>query len=121
LLSITCDNVSNNNVMIDDLEALVPIFGGSMSHTRCFLHMVNLVAKSLIHEFDVMKKDADRVLDRGPALMDNKEDVMNELTELSTIIDCKEVETGLDVSKDNIEGWVDEVAQLLNEEHLKLQ
>ncbi|KAG1843067.1 hypothetical protein C8R48DRAFT_557081, partial [Suillus tomentosus] len=52
ILSVTCDNASNNNVMVENLAAEVPAFGGAASHTRCFLHMVNLVAKSLIHEFD---------------------------------------------------------------------
>ncbi|KAG1782402.1 hypothetical protein EV702DRAFT_925011, partial [Suillus placidus] len=52
MLSVTCDNTSNNNVMVDKLAMLVPEFAGEVSHTRCFLHTVNLVAKSLIREFD---------------------------------------------------------------------
>ncbi|KAG1812699.1 hypothetical protein EV424DRAFT_1277463, partial [Suillus variegatus] len=52
ILSVTCDNASNNNVMVENLAAEVPAFGGAASHTRCFLHTVNLVAKSLIREFD---------------------------------------------------------------------
>ena len=28
-------------------------FGGVSTHTRCFLHTTNLVAKALIREFDV--------------------------------------------------------------------
>jgi hypothetical protein len=38
--------------MIRELERLVPTFAGFASHTRCFLHIVNLVAKSLICQFD---------------------------------------------------------------------
>ncbi|KIK35541.1 hypothetical protein CY34DRAFT_95904, partial [Suillus luteus UH-Slu-Lm8-n1] len=93
MLSIMCDNASNNNVMVDDLKALVPTFGGSTSHIRCFLHTVNLVAKSLIREFDVTKKDADRALERGAVLTNDEEEVLNELAELSTNIDCEEIET----------------------------
>ncbi|KAG2098242.1 uncharacterized protein F5147DRAFT_530360, partial [Suillus discolor] len=52
ILSVTCDNALNNNVMVDELEQLVPEFAGEASHTWCFLHTVNLVAKSLIWEFD---------------------------------------------------------------------
>ncbi|KAG1807537.1 hypothetical protein EV424DRAFT_1306685, partial [Suillus variegatus] len=52
MLSVTCDNASNNNVMVDKLATLVPEFAGEASHTQCFLHTVNLVAKSLIREFD---------------------------------------------------------------------
>lgn len=126
MLSIMCDNASNNNMMVDDLEALVPMFGGSASHTHCFLHTVNLVAKSLIHKFDVTKKDADRALERGAVLTDDEEEVLNELAELSTNIDCEEIETvandtGSHIAGDNIEGWVDEVAQLLDDERLELE
>lgn len=41
--------------MIDELHVHIPEFAGSPSHTRCFLHIINLVAKSLIHQFDVKK------------------------------------------------------------------
>lgn len=106
-----CDNASNNNVMVDDLKALVPTFGGSTSHIRCFLHTVNLVAKSLIREFDVTKKDADRALERGAVLTNDEEEVLNELTKLSTNINREEIETvandaGSHIAGDNIEGWM---------------
>src|SRR6267154_6375762 len=65
MLSVTCDNASNNNVMVDKLAMLVPKFAGEASHTRCFLHTVNLVAKSLICEFDVLKKDAEHAWDEN--------------------------------------------------------
>ncbi|KAG1852960.1 hypothetical protein C8R48DRAFT_563910, partial [Suillus tomentosus] len=52
ILAVTCDNASNNTVMIDELSTALPNFGGKASHTRCFLHTVNLVAKSLLHEFE---------------------------------------------------------------------
>ncbi|KAG2060744.1 hypothetical protein BDR06DRAFT_837354, partial [Suillus hirtellus] len=47
-----CDNASNNTVMIDELSTALPDFGGKASHTWCFLHTINLVAKSLLHEFE---------------------------------------------------------------------
>ncbi|KAG2114232.1 uncharacterized protein F5147DRAFT_554184, partial [Suillus discolor] len=52
ILSITCDNVSNNDAMIHELSGKVLEFGRPTTHTRCFLHTVNLVAKSLIWEFN---------------------------------------------------------------------
>jgi len=57
-----CDNVSNNDAMINDLVRRVAMFGKEASHTHCFLHVVNLVAKSMIRQFDVKTKDADVVL-----------------------------------------------------------
>lgn len=49
---MTCDNASNNDAMIQELGRVVPSFAGFAGHTRCFLHIVNLVAKSLIRQFD---------------------------------------------------------------------
>lgn len=48
--------------MIRELSGKVLEFGGPTTHTRCFLHTVNLVAKSLIREFDVKKQEADQAL-----------------------------------------------------------
>ncbi|KAF8523880.1 hypothetical protein BU17DRAFT_43344, partial [Hysterangium stoloniferum] len=56
ILSMTCNNGSNNNAMIRELENMVPSFSGSTSHTHCFLHIINLVAKLLIQQFDVKRK-----------------------------------------------------------------
>ncbi|KAG2345885.1 hypothetical protein BDR05DRAFT_832638, partial [Suillus weaverae] len=52
ILSVTCNNASNNDAMIHELSSKVLEFGGATTHTRYFLHTVNLVAKSLIQEFD---------------------------------------------------------------------
>jgi hypothetical protein len=52
VLAVMCDNMSNNNVMIRELAELVPRFEGEVSHTCCFLHVINLIAKSLI-QFDM--------------------------------------------------------------------
>ncbi|KAG1768274.1 hypothetical protein EV702DRAFT_926550, partial [Suillus placidus] len=52
ILSITANNTSNNDTMIDELADMVAHFGSKNTHTRCFLHIINLVAKSLICQFD---------------------------------------------------------------------
>ena len=52
---MTCDNASNNDVMIEELQECIPEFAGSASHTHCFLHIVNLIAKSLLRQFDAQK------------------------------------------------------------------
>src|SRR5258708_16849957 len=38
--------------MIWTLVQLLPSFAGPRSHTRCFAHIINLVAKSLLHMFE---------------------------------------------------------------------
>ncbi|KAG2339805.1 hypothetical protein BDR05DRAFT_848163, partial [Suillus weaverae] len=52
ILSVTCNNASNNDTMIRELSGKVLEFGGTTTHTRCFLHTINLVVKSLIRQFD---------------------------------------------------------------------
>ncbi|EIW58948.1 uncharacterized protein TRAVEDRAFT_102125, partial [Trametes versicolor FP-101664 SS1] len=52
ILSVTCDNASNNDTMVAHLEAMLEVFGGDYARTRCFLHILNLTAKSLLKQFD---------------------------------------------------------------------
>ncbi|THU82348.1 hypothetical protein K435DRAFT_630757, partial [Dendrothele bispora CBS 962.96] len=52
LLSITCDNASNNDKMMESLEERLEDWAGRACHTCCFAHIINLVAKSLLKLFD---------------------------------------------------------------------
>ena len=63
VLSVTCDNASANNTMIDKLSELLEEFPGSANHTRCFNHILNLVAKSVMKQFDLPKARAGEALD----------------------------------------------------------
>ncbi|KAF8996547.1 hypothetical protein BDZ89DRAFT_895686, partial [Hymenopellis radicata] len=56
VLSITCDNAAPNDVMVEHLGRSLPGFDGPLARTRCFAHVVNLVAKSLLQSFDPPKK-----------------------------------------------------------------
>lgn len=56
VLSITCDNASANDSMIDEIAITVPRFSGAPNHTRCFNHTVALVAKRVVRQFDMPKK-----------------------------------------------------------------
>ena len=56
MLSITCDNASNNDKMIEHLSTLIESFPGAANQTRCFAHILNLVAKSILCQFNVPKK-----------------------------------------------------------------
>lgn len=42
--------------MVSELEKMLPEFPGEAARTRCFAHIVNLVAKSVIKQFDAPKK-----------------------------------------------------------------
>ncbi|TFK79584.1 hypothetical protein K466DRAFT_467901, partial [Polyporus arcularius HHB13444] len=61
--AITCDNASPNDVVIDVLAERLPDFRGKLDRGRCFDHIVNLCAKSVLKPFDVDKKKADDVRD----------------------------------------------------------
>ncbi|KAI9429854.1 hypothetical protein H4582DRAFT_1783653, partial [Lactarius indigo] len=52
ILSVTADNASNNDTMIDHLGVLLDGFPGSANQTRCFLYILNITAKSIIKQFD---------------------------------------------------------------------
>jgi len=63
ILSITCDNASNNDTMIAELVNLLNDFAGPANQTRCFTHILNLVVKSVICQFDLPKSKGDKILD----------------------------------------------------------
>jgi hypothetical protein len=83
VLSITCDNTLCNNTMIEELANLVPTFPGKVNQTCCFLHIINLVVKSVIQQFDVEKGKADDALDEAEL----------ELCGLAEGIDLEDLET----------------------------
>ena len=56
ILSVTCDNASSNDAMIDELEQMMEEFAGDPNRIRCILHIVNLVAKSMLKQFDVHQR-----------------------------------------------------------------
>ncbi|TFK37892.1 hypothetical protein BDQ12DRAFT_607206, partial [Crucibulum laeve] len=56
ILSVTCDNASNNDIMMHELEKQVNALSGEASLTQCFLHIVNLVTKTTIQLFDTPKR-----------------------------------------------------------------
>jgi hypothetical protein len=49
--------------MIDELSELLDEFPGSANRTRCFTHIINLVAKSIMKQFDLPKARVGEALD----------------------------------------------------------
>ena len=56
ILGVTCDNASNNDKMIENLADLIEHFPGAVNQICCFVHILNLVAKSILQQFDVQKR-----------------------------------------------------------------
>ncbi len=103
--------------MIDELLNLLPNFPGALNRCRCFLHIVNLVAKSVLKQFDVPD-------DRDNAALNHTE---HELIDLAMGIDMEELWTvteqgagGDSEGNDNTEGWVDEMVEMSSEEREEL-
>ena len=66
ILGITCDNASNNDSMVESLATIMSNFPGEANRARCLAHIVNLVAKIILRQFDEprkKKKKTDDVLD----------------------------------------------------------
>jgi hypothetical protein len=106
ILSITCDNASNNDTMVEALKDQLEIFAGDSNRTRCFDHIVNLIAKSVIQQFDVPKTKGNESFD----------DVLRELMVPAEDLDKEELATRegecwaseVDREDDDMDGWVNE-------------
>ena len=97
--------------MVEELELSLKDFSVA-NQTRCFMHIVNLIAKLFLKQFDAKKR-------RGEA---NDDDV--DLDQLVTEVELDKsqaVNEGEDEEEDNdIDGWVNEVEELTDEEKREL-
>jgi len=98
--------------MITELTSLLPEFPGAVNRSRCFTHILNLAAKSIIRQFDLPKKQADAAMT----------DAANELAQLAKDLEIEEIlsrqtegEDG-EEEDDNVEGWLDEDELMTDEE-----
>src|ERR1700722_2721168 len=107
ILSITCDNTSSNDTMIIKLVKILNIFPGPANRTRCFTHILNLIARSIIWQFDLPKAQADKALDA-------------EISELAADLDPDNYRGDMDgdnkIEDDKTDGWVDERTEMLKAE-----
>ena len=93
--------------MVRELSDKVPAFGGVTTHTSCFLHTMNLVAKSFIREFDTKKQDVDQAL--------AEEELSMEIEEDDGMMDDG------DTAEDNDDGLIDKVELLDDTEWFALE
>jgi hypothetical protein len=104
--------------MVEELANLLDDFPGPANQTRCFLHILNLVVKSIIRQFDLPKsKKTSDDEDEDNATLDA---ATAELLKLAADIELEEqitVSTGDDeVADDDDEGWVDEHKEMTEDE-----
>lgn len=103
--------------MVEELSEIVPTFPGEANRTRCFAHIVNLIAKSVIKQFDVPKQRAG----------DTSGGSVDKLIALAGDIELEERATrgyaydnDSEIEDDNVENWTDELLGMSREEHEKL-
>jgi hypothetical protein len=118
--------------MITELTKILPSFS-EVGHTWCFLHIVNLIAKSIIKQFDVQKKREEQHLyDAEQELQDNTAE--QELHDLAGDVDLEEQQSIEAMAQlqingktsepeketetdDDVEGWINEMMLLSPAEH----
>jgi len=63
--SVTADNATNNDTLMDALEVLLQEHGfrGRARRVRCFAHTLNLTAKAMLRQFEKIKKRKKRTDD----------------------------------------------------------
>lgn len=88
--------------MIDSLACCIDTFPGQRNHVHCFVHVVNLMAKSLLKQFDSQVES-----NRDP----DDNDTTSHIWELTDGIDLEaDSETGSE--KDDIEGLIDVLGKM---------
>ena len=98
--------------MIDQLALLLEAFPGSENRTRCFNHILNLVAKCILRQFDLPKGDDGGGLD----------DAAKALAALASEIDESDLGDGAgDGEADNEEGMINARAGMTEEEIAELE
>ena len=107
-----CDNASNNDTIIVKLSKLLPDFPGAANWSQCFTHVLNLVVKSILHQFDVPKAQENEAMDEAA----------KELAELAAGLELKELLSQASATAegseadDNVDGWIDEHDQMTEDE-----
>ena len=97
--------------MIDELANLVKTFPSEAMHIRCFAHVINLVVKSILKQFDLPDKKKNKILNEG----------LRELRALGADLEVEEQMRDRDDADDNVGGWVDEHKEMTEEKLEELE
>jgi hypothetical protein len=105
--------------MIETLGDLIDDFPGAENQTRCFLHVLNLVVKSILKQFDLpkskeKKKNGDDDDNGNAEIIDQ---AVEELLKLAGDIDSEgELMASDEEEDDNDDGWIDECEDMTEDE-----
>jgi hypothetical protein len=106
--------------MIEHLSNLIESFPGAANQTRCFAHILNLVAKSILRQFEGPKvaKDGDQAMDDAAKELAA---VSDELDGHDEVFDKGGEDIGDDVDDDNEDGLPDEREKMTEEALARLE
>jgi hypothetical protein len=91
--------------MIAELANLLSNFPGPANQTRCFTHILNLVVKSVMRQFDLPKSKSGKILNNtAEELLFLAGNIESEEEELAR----RDEKEGDEYEDDNVEGWIDE-------------
>jgi hypothetical protein len=100
--------------MVDNMGEQLEDFPGETNRTRCFDHILNLAAKTVMKLFDLPKtKTGDTRSTKEQELMDLAGDIDLEESYMQQL-------EGDDADPDDVEGWVNEESFLSEEEAASL-
>ena len=101
--------------MIEELANLLENFPGPANQMRCFTHVLNLVVKSIIRQFDLPKTKGGAVLNKAAEELLN---LTGNIEFEEADLEMRDAREGEDAEDDNIKGWVDERVPMTEEEWL---
>lgn len=123
ILGFTGDNASSNDTLVSSLEDLVNNFAGPVSQVRCFAHVINLVAKTVLRQFEVGKA--------GTEAETSDAEAAAILADLAAFVDIDGLEdddegaAGVEGEWENLDddmdGWIDERKDLSEAERAELR
>ena len=107
--------------MVDELAGRLKEFPGATNRTRCFTHIINLVVKGIMYQFDVPSKKSGAFTDeRAEAYHMIAGDI--EMDELLTQVESENSQEDKDGPlHDNDKGWIDEWDNMAEEDVDKLE
>ena len=73
ILCVTCDNASNNDTMVSSMGDQIDEYS-EVNRICCFLHIMNLIAKAMLRQFDASKRKK-----KGDDVGDKWEELLKEL------------------------------------------
>lgn len=127
---MAADNASANDVMVRELESAIEGFAGPAHQIRCFAHILNLVAKTIIAQFDAkggskgddLTQVSEAAAKQAAALADIVAGLDLDGEDGSMEIEAEERVGGDEEDvDDNVDAWIDERNDLSDEEKEELR